>query len=74
YSLQSMPCLKAFLIPAESGIFKWSGYTRKLSKMRKSLTNIPRKRRANSGLLCMPERLLNPLVLVYFLKPERLLI
>jgi len=26
HSLQSMPCLKAFLIPAESCIFKWSGY------------------------------------------------
>jgi len=23
---QSMPCLKAFLIPAESRIFKWNGY------------------------------------------------
>jgi len=26
YFLQSMPCLKAFIIPAESCIFKWSGY------------------------------------------------
>jgi hypothetical protein len=24
--LQSMPCLKAFIIPAESCIFKWNGY------------------------------------------------
>jgi hypothetical protein len=27
YSLQSMPYLKAFLIPAESCIFKWNGYS-----------------------------------------------
>jgi len=27
HSLQSMPCLKAFLIPAESCIFRWYGYT-----------------------------------------------
>ena len=26
YSLQSMPCLKAFLIPAETCIFMWLGY------------------------------------------------
>jgi hypothetical protein len=26
YSLQSMPCLKAFIIPAETCIFRWNGY------------------------------------------------
>ena len=30
--LQSMPCLKAFLIPAESCIFKWSGYNNRSIK------------------------------------------
>jgi hypothetical protein len=30
--LQSMPCLKAFIIPAESCIFKWNGYRHVLKR------------------------------------------
>jgi threonine synthase len=33
HSLQSMPCLKAFIIPAESCIFSWNGYNMLLNTL-----------------------------------------